>query len=58
MACALLSRFIPPVRWLYDYAWFVGSFVAAATYLALMRGVAVAEPVSELAGATGPGEYN
>ena len=28
----------PPLRWLYDYAWFVGFGVAGVVYLALMRG--------------------
>jgi cytosine/uracil/thiamine/allantoin permease len=26
------------LRWLYDYAWFVGFFVAATAYVILMRG--------------------
>jgi NCS1 family nucleobase:cation symporter-1 len=35
---ALVGLVVPEVRWLYDYAWFVGFFVAGAVYLALMRG--------------------
>jgi cytosine/uracil/thiamine/allantoin permease len=29
---------VPPLRWLYDYAWFVGFFTAAAIYTLLMKG--------------------
>ncbi|MGH9721117.1 MAG: NCS1 family nucleobase:cation symporter-1 [Bryobacteraceae bacterium] len=35
---ALLGLAFPPMRWLYDYAWFVGFLVAGAVYLGLMRG--------------------
>jgi NCS1 family nucleobase:cation symporter-1 len=38
IAIALLGLAVPPVRWLYDYAWFVGFGVAAAAYVLLMRG--------------------
>jgi nucleobase:cation symporter-1, NCS1 family len=38
---ALIGLFVPPVRWLYDYAWFVGFGMAAAVYVALMKGVRV-----------------
>jgi nucleobase:cation symporter-1, NCS1 family len=34
---ALIGRFVPELRWLYDYAWFVGFFLSAAVYAALMR---------------------
>ncbi|HEY2118143.1 MAG TPA: NCS1 family nucleobase:cation symporter-1 [Candidatus Acidoferrum sp.] len=34
---ALIGLVIPAVRWLYDYAWFVGLFVSGALYLLLMR---------------------
>jgi NCS1 family nucleobase:cation symporter-1 len=34
---ALLGLIVPPVRFLYDYAWFVGFGVSAAVYLALMK---------------------
>jgi NCS1 family nucleobase:cation symporter-1 len=37
IAVALIGLVVPPVRWLYDYAWFVGFFVAGAVYLAAMR---------------------
>jgi len=34
---ALLGLVLPAMRWLYDYAWFVGFLVAGATYIALMQ---------------------
>ena len=34
---ALLGLVLPAVRWLYDYAWFVGFLVAGASYVALMQ---------------------
>jgi NCS1 family nucleobase:cation symporter-1 len=34
---ALLGLWIQPLRWLYDYAWFVGFATSAAAYLLLMR---------------------
>jgi nucleobase:cation symporter-1, NCS1 family len=39
---ALLGLAIPPLRWLYDYAWFVGFAVSALAYLLLMRGESIA----------------
>ena len=33
IAVALLGLVVPPVRWLYDYAWFVGFGVSAVAYL-------------------------
>ena len=33
---ALIGLVIPSLRFLYDYAWFVGFFIAAATYYVLM----------------------
>ncbi|HLW99393.1 MAG TPA: NCS1 family nucleobase:cation symporter-1 [Candidatus Acidoferrales bacterium] len=36
---ALTGLIFPPLRPLYDYAWFVGFFVAGAVYLGLMRGL-------------------
>lgn len=38
---ALLGLFLPPVRWLYDYAWFVGFLFSASVYFLLMRSSAV-----------------
>ncbi len=37
IAVALLGLVIPPLRWLYDYAWFVGFLVAGAVHYALMQ---------------------
>jgi len=38
VAVALLGLAIPPLRWLYDYAWFVGFAVSGAIYWVSMRG--------------------
>ena len=38
IAIALLGLVVPPVRWLYDYAWFVGFFVSGGLYTLLMQG--------------------
>lgn len=40
IALALCGLAFPMLRWLYDYAWFVGFFVAGSIYLALMGGKA------------------
>ena len=37
VAVALCGLFIPPARWLYDYAWFVGFAVAGLVYYWSMR---------------------
>jgi NCS1 family nucleobase:cation symporter-1 len=37
VAVALLGLAVPQVRWLYDYAWFVGFAISAACYVGLMR---------------------
>ena len=34
---ALLGLGVPMLRWLYDYAWFVGFLIAGSTYIALMQ---------------------
>jgi NCS1 family nucleobase:cation symporter-1 len=34
---ALAGLAVPPLRWLYDYAWFVGFAVSGCLYLVLMR---------------------
>jgi len=45
---ALLGLILPPVRWLYDYAWFVGFLVAGAVYVVLMqRAPGVRNPIGE-----------
>ena len=38
VAVALMGLVIAELRWLYDYAWFVGLFVSGALYFILMRG--------------------
>jgi NCS1 family nucleobase:cation symporter-1 len=35
---ALIGLVVPGLRWLYDYAWFVGLIVSGGLYLLLMRG--------------------
>jgi NCS1 family nucleobase:cation symporter-1 len=35
---ALVGTVVPSVRWLYDYAWFVGFAVSGGAYIALMSG--------------------
>jgi NCS1 family nucleobase:cation symporter-1 len=37
-AVALMGLIIPPVRFLYDYSWFVGFVVAFVVYWGLMAG--------------------
>jgi NCS1 family nucleobase:cation symporter-1 len=37
VAIALVGLAIPVMRWLYDYAWFVGFATSAAIYTVLMR---------------------
>lgn len=37
VAIALIGLAVPAVRWLYDYAWFVGFIVSGALYFVLMR---------------------
>jgi NCS1 family nucleobase:cation symporter-1 len=37
IAVALLGLVIPALRWLYDYAWFVGFGVAGVMYVVLMQ---------------------
>lgn len=43
---ALIGLFIPALRFLYDYAWFVGFFLSSTVYLALMRFVPAANTTS------------
>jgi NCS1 family nucleobase:cation symporter-1 len=35
---ALIGLAVPPLRWLYDYAWFVGFFISGGLYFLLMQG--------------------
>jgi NCS1 family nucleobase:cation symporter-1 len=37
IAIALIGLIVPALRWLYDYAWFVGFLVAGTLYLLLMK---------------------
>src|SRR5580658_2910128 len=37
IAVALIGLAVPTLRWLYDYAWFVGFFTSGALYVVLMR---------------------
>ena len=37
IAVALLGTVVPALRWLYDYAWFVGFFVSGGVYVVAMR---------------------
>jgi NCS1 family nucleobase:cation symporter-1 len=37
IAIALIGLAVPPLRWLYDYAWFVGFFSAGAVYTLLTK---------------------
>ena len=48
IAVALLGLVVPPLRVLYDYAWFVGFGVAGAVYLVLMQRAEAAANVPEL----------
>jgi NCS1 family nucleobase:cation symporter-1 len=43
VAVALVGLFVPSLRWLYDYAWFVGFGTSAVVYLATMKRVSVVE---------------
>jgi NCS1 family nucleobase:cation symporter-1 len=45
IAIALLGLVVSPVRWLYDYAWFVGFGVSAAVYVILMKQAASREKI-------------
>lgn len=40
---ALIGLWIAPLHFLYDYAWFVGFFVAGGAYVGLMRSIAPAQ---------------
>ncbi len=46
---ALIGLVVPPLRWLYDYAWFVGFLVASVTYWLSMRS-RVRQPAPALTG--------
>ena len=44
IAVALIGLVVPALRFLYDYAWFIGFFVGAGVYLALMPRTARSPP--------------
>ena len=44
---ALIGLVVPSLRFLYDYAWFVGFFLAGVFYLLLMRGTAMRAEATE-----------
>ncbi|MBI1787808.1 MAG: NCS1 family nucleobase:cation symporter-1 [Acidobacteria bacterium] len=43
---ALVGLLAPPLRWLYDYAWFVGFLVAGSVYAVAMKGARAGVPVT------------
>jgi NCS1 family nucleobase:cation symporter-1 len=45
---ALVGLIVPSLHFLYDYAWFVGFFIAGATYVAMMK-LAAPAPVAKRA---------
>ena len=47
---ALMGLVVAPLRWLYDYAWFVGFAVSGAVYVVLMQRVEAPAKISELEG--------
>jgi len=47
---ALLGLVVPPLRWLYDYAWFIGFGVSGAVYVLLMQRVETSVNVPEWEG--------
>jgi NCS1 family nucleobase:cation symporter-1 len=47
---ALLGLVVPPLRWLYDYAWFIGFGVSGAVYVLLMQRVETRVNVPEWEG--------
>jgi NCS1 family nucleobase:cation symporter-1 len=50
IAVALLGLVVPPLRFLYDYAWFIGFGVSGAVYVVLMQRIAVPDNVPEWEG--------
>lgn len=47
---ALLGLVAPPLRWVYDYAWFVGFLVAGTLYRGLMQRSAARASVAQMGG--------
>ena len=50
IAVALLGLVVPPLRLLYDYAWFVGFGVSGAVYVMLMQRADLSAGEPELEG--------
>ncbi|HUK16205.1 MAG TPA: NCS1 family nucleobase:cation symporter-1 [Bryobacteraceae bacterium] len=50
IAMALLGLVVPPLRFLYDYAWFIGFGVAGAVYVFLMQSTAITRGAPEWEG--------
>jgi nucleobase:cation symporter-1, NCS1 family len=50
IAVALLGLVVPPLRFLYDYAWFIGFGVAGAVYVFLMQSAAITRGAPEWEG--------
>ena len=46
VAVALVGLAVPPLRFLYDYAWFVGFVLAGVMYRALMSNAPVPAPAA------------
>jgi NCS1 family nucleobase:cation symporter-1 len=42
---SLIGLLVPALRFLYDYAWFVGFFLSGGVYIALMQGTPTRKPV-------------
>ena len=47
IAVALLGLVVPPLRFLYDYAWFIGFGVAGGVYVGLMQGAPAPRSIPE-----------
>jgi nucleobase:cation symporter-1, NCS1 family len=55
---ALVGLAVRPLHFLYDYAWFVGFFIAGAIYLVLMRSTASALAATNIEPAASPADPN
>jgi NCS1 family nucleobase:cation symporter-1 len=47
---ALIGLAVPPLRWLYNYAWFAGFLVSGSVYVLLMKSTAAAQPLTPFLG--------
>ena len=50
IAVALIGLVVPELRWLYNYAWFVGFTIAGVIYFMLMHSIPVMKPTNVLLG--------